>query len=83
MQNYHLRAVPVIDDHGRLCGQITWDDAVDALEAEAEEDMLAIAGTRESLEDNDPPYLRAAQRLPYLTVTAIGGLYYGLLYPWQ
>lgn len=73
MQTYHLRAVPVVDEAHRLCGQVTWDDAVDALEAEAEADMLALAGTSEDLEDNDPPLRRAWQRLPYLVITAIGG----------
>jgi magnesium transporter len=73
MQRYHLRAIPVIDDDQRLCGQITWDDAVDALEAEVEEDILALAGTSEDLEKNASVWRRAWQRMPYLLVTTAGG----------
>lgn len=73
MQRYHIRGLPVLDSDGRLRGQITWDDAMDVLEAEAEEDMLAIAGTSEDLADNDGVLQRAGQRLPYLLVTVVGG----------
>ena len=73
MQRYHLRAVPVIDADGKLCGQVTWDDAADVIEAEAEEDMLALAGTTEDLDTDDGVLRRAWQRLPYLLLTAIGG----------
>lgn len=73
MQRYHLRAVPVVDAEGHLCGQVTWDDAIDAMEAEANEDILALAGTGEDLEENAGVVERARKRLPYLLVTAIGG----------
>lgn len=73
MQRYHLSAVPVVDEADHLHGMITWDDAVDVLEAEAEEDMLHIAGTVEDPEDNDGVLRRSMLRLPYLIVTVIGG----------
>ena len=73
MQRYHLRSVPVVDSDDRLVGQVTWDDAVDVLEAEAEEDMLAIAGTNEDLDENATIWQRSRQRLPYLLITAVGG----------
>jgi magnesium transporter len=73
MQRYHMRALPVVDGKGHLCGQITWDDALDAMEAEAEEDLLALAGTSEDPEDNPSIWRRASQRMPYLLVTTIGG----------
>jgi len=73
MQRYHLRGIAVVTADGRLMGQITWDDAADALEAEANEDMLALAGTSEDLEENAGVLRRARQRLPYLLLTTVGG----------
>ncbi|MBA3686632.1 MAG: magnesium transporter [Planctomycetes bacterium] len=73
MQKYHLLTVPVVDTEGRIRGIVTWDDAVDVLEAEAEEDLLAIAGTSETPEDNDSLLKRASLRMPWLLITALGG----------
>jgi len=73
IQRYHLRAVPVVDEHAHLRGQLTWDDAADAMEAEANEDMFALAGTNEDPEENASILRRARQRIPYLLLTAIGG----------
>jgi len=73
MQKYHLLTIAVADDQRRIRGMVTWDDAVDILEAEAEEDLLAIAGTSEELDDNSSPLERARSRLPWLIITAVGG----------
>ncbi len=73
MQRYHLRSIPVVDDDDNLRGMITWDDAVDAMEAEDNEDILALAGSSEDLQDNAGVFKRSFQRLPFLLVTAVGG----------
>ena len=73
MQRYHLRSIPVVDHEKRIRGEITWDDAFDILEAELEEDMMAIAGTAEDLDANDGVLRRATLRMPWLIITAIGG----------
>ena len=44
MQKYDLFVVPVIDDMGRLAGQITIDDVVDIIHDEADEDIKRLAG---------------------------------------
>ena len=44
----NLVSVPVVDKGGRLVGQITIDDIVDVIEEEAEEDILKLAGVRNS-----------------------------------
>ncbi len=44
----NLVSVPVVDKSGRLVGQITIDDIVDVIEEEAEEDILKLAGVRNS-----------------------------------
>ena len=41
---YHLTSAPVVDADGRLVGVITIDDAMEALEEEAEEDIRRLAG---------------------------------------
>lgn len=41
---YHLTTAPVVDADGRLAGVITIDDAMEAVEEEAEEDIRRLAG---------------------------------------
>ena len=41
---YHLISAAVVDADGRLAGVITIDDAMEALEEEAEEDLRRLAG---------------------------------------
>jgi magnesium transporter len=43
-----LSSAPVIDAEGRLIGVITFDDVVDVIDEEAEEDLMKIAGVSES-----------------------------------
>ena len=45
---YHLISAAVINDTGRLVGMITVDDVVDVIGDEAKEDIMALAGVRES-----------------------------------
>lgn len=73
LQKYHLLSVPVVDEERRIRGQVTWDDAVEVIQAEAEEDLLAIAGTAEQIDDNEGVFTRARLRLPWLLITAVGG----------
>ncbi|MEM8790891.1 MAG: magnesium transporter [Pseudomonadota bacterium] len=50
---YHLVSAPVVDDDGRVVGVITIDDAMEALEEEAEEDIKRLAGLGdEEISDN-------------------------------
>ena len=43
-ERYNLVAAPVVDDDDRLVGVITFDDIVDVIEEEAEEDIKALGG---------------------------------------
>ena len=64
---YHLTSAAVIDADGRLVGVITIDDAMEALEEEAEEDIRRLAGVGdEELSDGVIEIVRG--RLPWLTV---------------
>ncbi len=73
MQKYHLLSIPVVDQEQRIHGAVSWDNAVEVLEAEAEEDMLAIAGTAESTEAAPSLLKRTFLRMPWLVITVIGG----------
>ncbi len=62
---YHLVSAPVVDAEGRLAGVITIDDAMGALDEEAEEDMLRLGGVGdEAISDSVRETLRL--RFPWL-----------------
>ena len=66
-RQYGLVSAPVVDQRGRLIGVITVDDVVDVLEEEAEEDLLALSGARDS-DIFAPPLRTSARRVPWLLV---------------
>ena len=64
---YHLISAPVVDQEGRLVGQITIDDAMIVMGEEHEEDLLLLAGVSESsLTDRVVDTVRG--RFPWLLV---------------
>ena len=68
---YHLISAPVVDDEGRLIGQITIDDAMAVLDEEHEEDILRLAGVGEESRLNDNIRETTRQRVPWLAVNLI------------
>jgi len=81
MQKMDWLAVPVVDKENRLVGIVTIDDAVDILEEEATEDILASGGIFASKETNRSEILVKGSlwatlkvRMPFLFITIIGGL---------
>jgi magnesium transporter len=64
---YHLTSAPVVDADGRLVGVITIDDAMEALEEEAEEDIRRLAGVGDE-ELSDGALEIARWRFPWLAV---------------
>ena len=67
---YHLVSAPVVDDAGRLVGVITIDDAMTALDEEAEEDLLRLGGVGdEELGDNVRTIVM--RRFPWLAVNLV------------
>jgi magnesium transporter len=64
---YHLISAPVVDADGRLAGVVTIDDAMEALEEEAEEDIRRLAGVGDE-ELSDGVFEIARARLPWLSV---------------
>ncbi|ORE95893.1 magnesium transporter [Acuticoccus yangtzensis] len=66
-QRYDLLSAAVVDDSSRLVGILTIDDIVDIIEAEAEEDIRALAGAGDA-ELSDTPFYVARTRIPWLMI---------------
>ena len=47
-RQYGLSSAPVVDDGGRLLGMVTFDDVVEVIDEEAEEDLMRLGGVGES-----------------------------------
>ncbi|MFN4059158.1 MAG: magnesium transporter [Paracoccus hibiscisoli] len=65
---YHLISAPVVDNHDRLVGVITIDDAMTVLDDEHEEDILRLAGVNDESHVSDSALTTARQRLPWLVI---------------
>ena len=65
-ERYNLVAAPVVDDGDRLVGVITFDDIVDVIEEEAEEDIRALGGVSRDEELSDSVWTIAKSRFPWL-----------------
>ncbi|WP_425037856.1 magnesium transporter [Primorskyibacter sp. S187A] len=68
---YHLISAPVVDDEGRLVGQITIDDAMIVLDEEHDEDILRLAGVNEESTLSDTVIATTKRRFPWLAVNLI------------
>ncbi len=47
-RQYGLSSAPVVDQGGRLLGMVTFDDVVEVIDEEAEEDLMRLGGVGES-----------------------------------
>jgi magnesium transporter len=65
-ERYNLVAAPVVDDGDRLVGVLTFDDIVDVIEEEAEEDLKALGGITRDEELSDSVWTIARSRFPWL-----------------
>lgn len=72
MQKYDLDAVPVVNIQGRLLGRITIDDVVDFITEQAQEDVQAMAGISEDVEEDDSVWMLVRSRLPWLLAGMTG-----------
>jgi magnesium transporter len=66
-----LVSAPVTDGKGRLVGMITVDDVVDVIEAEAEEDLLRLAGVGQEGGIHEKVAQTARSRVRWLVVTLV------------
>lgn len=67
-EHYDLVAAAVVDESGRLVGVVTFDDIVDVIEEEAEEDIMALGGVTSAEELSDSVWTIAKSRFNWLLV---------------
>ena len=67
-ERYNLVAAPVVDDDERLVGVLTFDDIVDVIEEEADEDIKALGGVTATEELSDSVWTTAKSRFNWLLV---------------
>ncbi len=74
VRRYGLVNIPVVDDRYRLLGRITYDDIIEAIEDEVDEDISLMAGVidQEITEQSAIKISRA--RLPWLITALFGGI---------
>lgn len=66
-RQYDLTSMGVVDENGRLLGMITVDDVVDVIDEEAAEDILRMAGVRET-DISESIWEASKNRIVWLTV---------------
>jgi len=75
VDRHDIIELPVIDGQRRMLGVVTFDDAMDILDEEAEEDIYRLAGTGAIERPMTAPIMRRVRvRLPWLVVTLAGTL---------
>ena len=73
-ERYNLVAAPVVDESGRLVGVLTFDDIVDVIEQEAEEDIKALGGVKADEELSDSVWDIVKSRFPWLLANLVCAL---------
>jgi magnesium transporter len=73
-ERYDLVSAPVVDHDQRLVGVITFDDIVDVIEEEAEEDIRALGGVGREEELSDTVWTIAKGRFPWLFANLLTAL---------
>ena len=63
-EHYNLVAAPVVDEGNRLVGVLTFDDIVDVIEEEADEDVKALGGVSAHEELSDSVCIHRTAPLP-------------------
>jgi magnesium transporter len=66
ISQYHIRAVPVIDGHGRLLGVVTTDAVIESVQEEASEDFAAAMGAGVTENVRSPVWSSVRARLPWI-----------------
>ena len=73
-ERYNLVAAPVVDKGDKLVGVLTFDDVVDVMEEEAEEDIKALGGVGRSEELSDSVWTIVRGRFPWLFANLLTAL---------
>jgi magnesium transporter len=70
-QTYNLVSIPVLDGDGRLVGALTFDDIVDVINDEVDEDILAMGGVKAGEEISDTVATTVRSRFSWLLVNLV------------
>jgi len=73
IQRYHLIAIPVVDDEGLLVGMVKISEALEAIQAEAGEDMAVMFGAGEAENVFTSVGQSVRMRLPWNIFNLIAG----------
>ncbi|MBQ8383031.1 MAG: magnesium transporter [Clostridia bacterium] len=80
-REYGLMALPVVDNEDRLVGIVTYDDAIDVLVEESDEDAQVMAAITPSAK----PYLKTGvfdiwkNRIPWLLIMMLSATFTGMI----
>jgi magnesium transporter len=74
-KKYDLLEIPVVDENQCLVGRITYDDILDVVEEEAEEDIRRLSGTGSEEVDDFSILHISRQRLTWLIIGLLGGVF--------
>lgn len=78
---YHFMALPVVDQENRLVGIVTYDDAMQVIQEENEEDFSKMA----AITPSDRPYLKSSvwrlwiNRVPWLLILMVSATFTGII----
>lgn len=70
-KRYNLVTIPVVDAEERIVGVLTFDDIVDVIEQEVDEDIRALAGVNANEEASDPVFSIMRGRFTWLFANMI------------
>jgi magnesium transporter len=70
-QTYNLVSIPVVDEGGRLVGTLNFDDIVDAISQEIDEDILVMGGVNAEEELSDKVLTTARGRFSWLFINLL------------
>ncbi len=73
-RKHRLRSLPVLDETGRILGQIKSEDILGVIEQEATEDLYRLASINESSDLTEPVLHSAQRRVFWLLVNSISAL---------
>jgi magnesium transporter len=73
-KKYDLVEIPVVDEGNRLVGRITYDDILDVIEEEIEEDIGRMAGTGDEDVHGHSAIQVSRKRLTWLVIGLAGGI---------
>jgi magnesium transporter len=77
IERYDFLAIPVVDEEGVLMGIVTFDDIIDVVIQEANEDIEKLSASGKAIDFDTKAFVAAYRRLPWLILLLFIGLVSG------